>query len=143
MKPKKPDDQAAASRRAARMRRLLKVDTAKDPSPLAPNWEHEVGSTLEGKFLGWITRPGRFEEIERIAIIEAPSGRRYSVWCRLTMLKAEFKRTDPQPGDDITITRGTDRDTGKERPLKTFQINVGESNGSPPRAEEKAEGGHR
>ena len=127
----------------ARLARLLKADIAGDPTPPALNWEHEVGSTLEGTFLRWVTRPGRFEKSEQAALIEDASGRQYAVGRSLTMLRFEFDKTNPQPGNRITIKRGADRDVGKPNLLKTFKITVDRSTGSPPRADWNLEGSRR
>ena len=127
----------------ARLARLRKVDTSKDPTPPAPYWQHEVGTTLAGVFRQWWTAPGNSEIPERMAIIEDDSGSRYAVGCRLTMLKKGFEKENPQPGDRITIRRGEDKDVGKRNPLKTFWITVDRNNGSPPRADWNLEEGTR
>jgi len=141
MKPKKPDDQAEARRRAARLRRLLKTDVSKDPTPPAPYWQHEVGATLEGTFIGWFTVTGNSELPEKMALIETDSGKRIGVGARLTMLKKGFKRTAPQPGDRIEIGRGEDKPTRYPNPLKTFWMTVDKKDGSPPRTYGKTGGG--
>jgi len=128
---------------AARMDRLLEVDTSGEVEPPPPSWKPEPGDKLIGEFIRWETVTGNLERQHRIAIIEDRAGVRHSLWCSPTMPRSEIKRTDPQPGDGITIERKADRNVGRPHPLKVFRVTVKRDSGSPTRADWNLEGATR
>ncbi len=137
-----PMSRRGASKEAeARLLAILEIDLDAEKEPPPPAWSPEVGERLIGEFLGWVERDSQFGGQAKVALIQANSGARYSVWCASKGLKYEMEAADPKPGDAIAIVRREDRDTGKEFPLKRFQVAVDRNNGSPPRADESVGGG--
>lgn len=68
----------------------------------APNWRPKAGDQLIGRVRSFGEIETDFGPCPTVVIVD-PTGKAWTVWLYATVLKAEWERHDPQPGDCVGI----------------------------------------
>lgn len=68
-------------------------------------WKPEPGDIIKGVFEELDSGPSKYSPtgVTPIAVIRDDDGVRHSVWLSATVLRNEFKKARPQPGDPVAV----------------------------------------
>ena len=108
-------------------------ELARQKKDTSTSWRPDPGDELLGTFAEYSSGKTNRDENHQIAIIETESGDRVTVWLFYTVLREEFKKADPQPGELLLIQRSEDR-TGANGSYRMYSVTVD-------RAEQDSTGG--
>ncbi|MCH7869814.1 MAG: hypothetical protein IH881_19130 [Myxococcales bacterium] len=87
------------------------------------SWRPNPGQELLGTFIEWSSGKTSRDETYQIAVIETEDGQRLAVWLFYAVLRDEFDKADPQPGELLLIQRSEDR-TGANGSYRMYSVTV-------------------
>lgn len=105
---------------AARLRERLDRDS--EPYPEA--WMPGPGGELLGAFEGFRSGTTRRGETHSIALVRDEAGDLFAVWLFHMVLRAEFEKASPQPGEQLLIRRLPDRENADGQSYRVYRVVV-------------------
>ena len=107
---------------------------AQQKKDTSTSWRPNPGDELLGTFIEWSSGKTSRDETYRIAVIETEDGQRLAVWLFYAVLREEFEKADPQPGELLLIQRSEDRSGANGTTYRMYSVTVD-------RAEQDSTGG--
>ena len=102
----------------------LETRLNKQSGEFPPSWYPETGEILVGELLYYTTAQTPHGE-QRIAVIrENQTEQTYSVWLSRMVLRAEFEKHAPEPGDCVGIKFHGQKTAKKGNPYFAYSVEV-------------------